>query len=127
MKNHHNYQYISMRKIIKIAGLHFSVDQNKFFPCITKMYRFNSLTEKMFFSHLEMCHLPEIEKFLTRKWININVINDQGYTPLQMAIQQGNMPIVELLLREKSEQTLFSPRSIMVTSRTRFPQYYIRF
>lgn len=58
--------------------------------------------DQHFFELLESCNLPAIEKHLETNDVNINM-KKQGYTPLHLAIRTQCEPLVDLILRQKSE------------------------
>lgn len=59
--------------------------------------------EQEFFDLVEKSNVPAIEKLLAKNVININAKNIDGISPLNLAIQNDCKPLVELLLRQKSE------------------------
>jgi len=58
--------------------------------------------EEYFFTLVESCNMPEIEKYLETNSLNINM-KKQGYTPLHLAVQKQCEPLVDLFLRQKGE------------------------
>lgn len=62
-----------------------------------------SCREEEFFELVETCDLSGVEQFLANNWVNINMRNYQGITPLHLAIKNDCEPLVDLILRQKGK------------------------
>lgn len=58
--------------------------------------------EEHFFTLVESCNMPAIERYLETNSLNINM-KKQGYTPLHLAVQKQCEPLVDLFLRQRGE------------------------
>lgn len=59
--------------------------------------------EAEFFDLIERSALPDIEQFLANNQVNINMKNDVGMTPLELAVQNNSEPLVELIIKQTGE------------------------
>lgn len=56
--------------------------------------------EAEFFDMIERRALPDIEQFLATNQVDINMKNDVGMTPLELAVHNNFEPLVELILKQ---------------------------